>query len=155
MGTKTTTLKNGTRVTRRTDSVPEWKLQAAAVRALRAIPEFGCRFTLAADMAAHKRRPQDASIAKATGLVAGEADLRLYLDGGRLALIEFKTTAAALKKKKTGGLDPAQVERHALLWRLGFTRQAVVIAATEADAAEQAVSLVRGWLGANDNEAPE
>ena len=155
MGTKTTTLKNGTKVTRLTDTVPEWKLQAAQIRALRAMPEFGRRFTLAGDQAAAKRTPQGATIAKATGLVKGEHDVRLYLEGGRLCLIENKTTAAALKKKKTGGLDPAQVERHALLWRLGFTRQAVIKATTEADAAEQAVSIVRGWLSANDNGGPE
>lgn len=147
MGTKTTKLANGTRVTRLVDTVPEWRLQAAAVRALRAMPEFGRRFTLAADMAAHKRRPQDATIAKATGLVQGEHDLRIFLDGGRLALIEFKA--------EKGRVSPEQSDRHALLWRLGFTRQAVVKAATEADAAEQAIANVRGWLSANDNGEPE
>lgn len=143
MGTKTTKLANGTRVTRLTDTAPEWKLQAAAVRALRAMPEFGRRFTLAADMAAGRRGRQTAAIAKATGLVQGEADLRLYLDGGRLALIEFKAAK--------GRLSPEQRDRGALLFRLGFTRQAVVKAATEADAAEQAIANVRGWLSANDN----
>lgn len=123
--------------------MPEWKLQAAAVRALRALPEFGRRFTLAADMAAGRRGWQTATIAKATGLVAGEHDLRVYLEGGRLGLIEFKAAK--------GRLSPEQKDRGALLARLGFTYQAVIKAATEADAALQAVSVVRGWLVGNDN----
>lgn len=143
MGTKTTTLKNGTRVTRVTDTVPEYKIQAAGVRALRTMPEFGRRFTLAADMAAGRRSRQNAAIAKATGLVAGEADLRLYLEGGRLGLIEYKTAK--------GRLSPEQRDRGSLLARLGFTMQAVVKATSEADSAVQTVSLVRGWLAANDN----
>jgi hypothetical protein len=111
------------------------------------MPEFGRRFTLAGDMAAHNRRPQDAAIAKATGLTPGEHDLRIYLDGGRLALIEFKA--------EKGRVSPEQRDRHDLLWRLGFTRQAIVKAASEAEATEQAVANVRGWLSANDNGAPE
>lgn len=143
MGFKTTRLRNGTRVVRATNTTPEWKLQAAAVRALRALPEFGKRFTLAADMAAGKRGRQNAAIAKATGLVAGEADVRLYMEGGRLGLIEFKAAK--------GRLSPEQKDRGALLARLGFTHQAVVKAATEPDAALQAVSVVSGWLAGNDN----
>lgn len=143
MGTKTMKLPNGTRVVRRTDTVPEWKLQAAAVRSLRAMPEFGRRFTLAADMAAGRRGRKNAAIAKATGLVAGEHDLRVYLEGGRLGLIEFKAAK--------GRLSPEQRDRGALLARLGFGYQTVVKATTEADSAIQAVSVVRGWLSANDN----
>lgn len=143
MGTKTRTLKNGTRVVRATNATPEWKLQAAAVRALRALPEFGKRFTLAADMAAGRRGWQTATIAKATGLVRGEADLRIYLEGGRLGLIEFK----AVK----GRLSPEQKDRGVLLARLGFVYQAVIKATSEADSAAQAVSVVRGWLAGNDN----
>jgi hypothetical protein len=143
MGFKTTKLRNGTRVVRRTDTVPEWKIQASAVRALRAMPEFGRRFTLAADMAAGRRSRQSATIMKATGLVAGEHDLRVYLEGGRLGLIEFKAAK--------GRLSPEQRDRGALLARLGFGYQAVIKAATEADSAIQAVSVVRGWLAGNDN----
>lgn len=143
MGTKTTRLKNGTRVVRGTASTPEWRLQAEAVRQLRALPIFNKRFTLAGDMAAAKRTRQGATIAKATGLTPGEHDLRLYLEGGRLALIEMKAGK--------GGLKPVQRDRHALLQRLGFHRQAVVKATTEADAAMQVVSIVLGWLAANDN----
>lgn len=142
--TKTTKLANGTRVTRVTTEPLEWQLQAAAVRQLRSLPEFGRRFTLAGDMAAARRSRQGAAIAKATGLVRGEADLRLYMEGGRLGLIEMKAAK--------GRLSPEQRDRSALLTRLGFTHQAVVKAATEADAAAQVVSVVRGWLAANDNE---
>lgn len=147
MGFKTTKLRNGTRVVRRTDTVPEWKIQASAVRALRAMPEFGRRFTFAADMAAGKRGRQNAAIAKATGMVAGEADLRVYLEGGRLGLIEFKAA--------NGRLSPEQKDRGALLARLGFGYQTVVKATTEADSAIQAVSVVRGWLAGNDNQKVE
>lgn len=142
--TKTTKLKNGTRVTRATTSPKEWVLQAAAVRALRALPEFGRRFTLAGDMAAARRTRQGAAIAQATGLTPGEHDLRLYLEGGVLGLIEMKAGK--------GRLQPVQRDRHALLHRLGFKRQAVVKATTEADSVEQVLAVVRGWLAANDNQ---
>jgi hypothetical protein len=147
MGWKTTKLRNGTRVVRATASIPEWKLQAAQVRALRAMPEFGRRFTLAGDQNAARRSRQGATIAKATGMTAGEFDLRIYLEGGRLGLIENKT--------EKGRLSPEQKDRHALLARLGFHRQAVIKAATEADSAAQAIAVVRGWLAANDNVESE
>jgi len=141
--TKTKTLKNGTKVTRATPLLKEWVLQAAAVRALKALPEFGKRFALAADMAAHKRSPKDATIAKATGLTPGEHDLRIYLEGGRLALIEYKAGKGAVRK--------VQRDRHALLHGLGFTLQAVVKTTTEEECASETVSIVLGWLAANDN----
>jgi hypothetical protein len=143
MGTKTTQLRNGTRVVRLTKSVPEWRLQASQVRALRALPEFGRRFTLAGDQNAGRRGKQTAAIAKATGLTPGEHDLRVYLEGGRLGLIE--------NKAEKGRLSPEQKDRHALLARLGFSHQSVIKAATEADSAALAVSTVLGWLAANDN----
>lgn len=149
MRTKTTTLANGTKVTRTIPGDKEWQMQAEAVRALRALPEFGRLFTLAGDMNAARRGPAMAAIAKATGMAAGEPDLRVYIAGGRLGLIEFKT--------RTGRLSPAQRDRHAVLRRLGFTHLEVVKATTRHDAAERAVSLVRGWLAeqpeaANDNQ---
>ena len=145
--TKTTTLKNGTKVTRAVAGVLEWQLQAEAVRRLRAMPEFNKRFTFAGDMAAARRTRQGATIAKATGLTPGEHDLRIYLEGGILGLIEMKAGKGVVK--------PVQRDRHALLHRLGFHRQAIVKATTEADAAMQVVSIVRGWLAANDNQKVE
>lgn len=147
MGTKTTQLKNGTRVVKATKATPEWRLQAAQVRALRALPEFNKRFTLAGDQNAGRRGKQTAAIAKATGLTPGEHDVRIYLEGGRLGLIE--------NKAEKGRLSPEQRDRHALLARLGFGHQAVIKAAMEADAALQAVSTVMGWLAANDNQKVE
>lgn len=137
---RTTTLANGTRVVRASnDNVPEWRLQAAQVRRLRAMPEFGRQFLLAGDMAAGKRGPRARVEATATGLTPGEPDLRVYLAGGRLLLIENKT----LK----GRLSPEQIARHEDLERIGHT-VLVIRAATEADAAEQAESAVREALGA-------
>lgn len=146
---RTTTLKNGTKVTRTIPGDKEWQMQAEAVRALRALPEFGRLFALAGDMNAARRGPAMAAIAKATGMAAGEPDLRVYMAGGRLGLIELKTA--------TGRLSPAQRDRHAVLGRLGFTRIVVVKATTRHDAAAQVVSVVRGWLveqqeAANDNQ---
>ena len=133
-------LENGTVVTR-TKVVPravqEYEIQAEAVRRLRAMPEFAKWFTLAGDMAAGKRSPQAATIAKATGLVPGEPDLRVYLLGGRLCMIEFKAGK--------GRESTEQVDRIALLDSLGFT-VVVVKAATADEGATRAVQLVRGWL---------
>jgi hypothetical protein len=146
MRTKTTRLANGTKVTRAVaanDNVPEWKLQASSVRALRATHEFGRRFILAGDMAAGKRGWQTATIAKATGLVQGEPDLRIYMEGGRLGLIEYKAG--------NGRLSPAQRDRHAELTRLGFGCLATIKSTSEADSAAQTLAVVRGWLAANDN----
>ena len=71
----------------------EWKLQAAAVRALKAMPEFGRQFLLAGDQAAGKRGPKAQMQALATGLTPGDPDLRINLPEGRTAFIEYKTTA--------------------------------------------------------------
>ena len=137
----TTRLDNGTTVTK-TKLVPravqEYEIQAEAVRRLRKMPEFDKRFTLAGDMAAGKRSRQGATIAKATGLVPGDPDLRLYLEGGRLCMIEFKAGK--------GRESTEQVDRIALLDTLGFT-VVVVKANTAAEGAERTVELVQGWLG--------
>lgn len=142
------------KVTAKPAPVEEWLLQAAIVRTLRTMPEYvddaakvrHGTFTLAGDFNAARRSMREAAKAKATGLTPGEHDIRVYLSGGRLALIEVKGAAAVSK---------AQKDRHALLAALGFTRQAVLRATTEDEAADKAVALVRGWLAdttvANDN----
>ena len=149
--TKTSTVKlaSGTKVKRVTlvaAPVLEWVLQAAAVRALRAMPEYDRQFTLAGDYNAGRRSPQESVKAKATGLTAGETDLRIYAERGRLLLIEMKGEKTPVSK--------VQVERHALLRRLGYTVEVVKVS-SEAEAAERVVNLVRGWLvagaAANDN----
>lgn len=136
------TTRNG-RVTARPAPELEWKLQAAAVRALRNMPGYGRQFLLAGDQAAAKRGPKAQMQALATGLTPGDPDLRIYLPSGRVAFIEYKTS--------TGRLSPAQRQRHADMARLGHTVE-VVAAATEDECAAATVQLVRGWLAGNSNE---
>ncbi|MBO1040425.1 VRR-NUC domain-containing protein [Brucella pituitosa] len=123
----------------------EWELQAAQIRSLRKMPEYvhtardvrPGTFTLAGDQNAAKRGPKARAEALAAGLTPGEADVRIYLYGGVLRQIENKVGKAKL--------EPSQITRHPLLDALGFP-VVVVRAVTEADAAEQAVRLVKGWL---------
>lgn len=140
---QTTTRINGKRIrivtvdgktTAKPAPVPEWILQAAAVRALRGMPEFDATFTLAADFNAGKR---DAAKAKAAGITAGEPDVRIYGAGGRLLLIEYKNAE--------GRLSGEQVARHALLRSLGY-RVEVIKAATPEECSAASVTAVRGWL---------
>jgi len=149
----TTTTATGTKVTMREAPVEEWLLQAAAVRALKAMPEYaasveaivngkGC-FTIAGDMNGDYRSKRAAVIAKATGIAAGDPDLRLYFAGGVLRLIEYKNGE--------GALTASQRVRHPLLAALGFPVE-VLKAKTEDEAAERTVELVRGWLSANANK---
>ncbi len=121
----------------------EWELQAAQVRRLRSMPEYGKQFLLAGDMNSAKRGPKAQAQAIATGMTPGEPDLRIYLIGGRLASIENKVG-------KKGRLSPAQRDRHTALAKLGHIVE-VVSATTEQDAADQAVALVLGWIAANNN----
>lgn len=136
------TTRNG-KVTARPAPELEWRLQAAAVRALKAMPEYQRQFLLAGDMASGKRGPKAQMQALATGLTLGDPDLRIYLPAGRVAFIEYKTTA--------GRLSPAQRQRHADMARLGHTVK-VVSAATEDECAAATVQLVRGWLAGNSNQ---
>jgi len=119
----------------------EWQLQASQVRALRNMPEYGKQFLLASGMEAGKRGSRATVEAQAAGMTAGEADLRIYLPGGRVRMIENKVGAARLEK--------SQRMRHPALAAIGHP-VTVVRAVTEEDAAQQAVALVRGWLVAND-----
>ena len=135
------TTRNG-KVTARPVGEVEWKLQAAAVRALKAMPEFGRQFLLAGDQAAGKRGPRAQQQALATGLTPGDPDFRLYLPNGAVRFIEYKTA--------TGRLSPAQRQRHADMARLGHVVE-IVTAATEAECAAATVALVRGWLASNLN----
>jgi hypothetical protein len=145
-----TTTKRG-RVTVKPALPQEWELQAAQVRALRAMPEYAStaadvikghgKFTLAGDQNSAKRGPKARMQALAAGMTSGEHDVRIYMAGARLGLIENKVGKARL--------EPSQEVRHQLLAALGFTRQAVVRATTADEAAEKAVALVRGWLSEN------
>lgn len=141
------TTRNG-RVTATPAPPLEWELQAAQITALRAMPEYGAQFLLVGGMEAGKRGPRAQQQALATGLTAGHPDVTIFLPGGRCAFIENKVgnpvTGAG------GRLSPAQIDRHAALARLGHTVEVLRATACE-DAAQQAVTLVRGWLTANGN----
>lgn len=134
----TTTTKAGTKVTVSDAAPKEWEGQAAQVRRLRAMPEYGKQFLLAGDQNSAKRGPRAQMEAIAAGMTPGEADLRLYIAGGQLRMIENKVGK--------GRLSPAQVDRHAALARLGFVVQ-VVRFDTVHEAADKAEALVRDWLG--------
>jgi hypothetical protein len=141
---KTTTNAAGeTKVTVREADVEEWVLQAAAIRALRAMPEYSLsagkgQFTLAGDFNSARRSPREQMKAKATGLMPGEHDIRIYIQGGQLGLIEMKAAKTPVSAE--------QKKRHALLSWMGFTRQAVLRATSEEEAEGLVVETVRGWL---------
>lgn len=126
--------------------VLEHALQAAQVRALRAMPEYGRQFLLAGSMEAGRRSMRESAKAKATGLTAGQPDLLVLLPDGKCGMIE--------NKNAEGRLSLVQRERHAALAAIGH-RVVVIKAASEAEAAERAVATVRGWLACtaagNDN----
>ena len=119
------------------DNVPEWTIQAEAVRRLRALPGYGVTFTLAGDFNAARRSRQESVKAKATGIAAGEPDLRLYGHGGRLLLIEMKGPRTPVSRE--------QKARHELLRGLGF-RVEIVRGKTVEQGAADVVALVLEWL---------
>jgi hypothetical protein len=143
------TTRNG-KVNAKAAAPKEWELQAAQVKRLRSMPEYGKRFLLAGDQNAAKRGPRAQAEAIAAGMTPGEPDVRIYLASGRLGLIENKVGRAPLTE--------SQRERHPALARLGHHVE-VVRAATEAEAADKAEALVRGWLAdpvaVNDNKISE
>lgn len=134
----TTTTKAGTKVTVSDAAPKEWEGQAAQIRRLRAMPEYGKQFLLAGDQNSAKRGPRAQMEAIAAGMTPGEADVRIYLAGGKLRMIENKVGK--------GRLAQAQLERHAALARLGFVVE-VVRFDTVHEAADKAEALVRGWIG--------
>lgn len=146
-GKRTVVTTRAGKVTTKPALPKEWELQAAQVRRLRAMPEYGSpprgRFLLAGDMNAAKRGPRAQQEAIAAGLTPGEADLRIYLDGARLRMIENKVGS--------GRLSPAQIDRHAGLAALGHD-VAVVRAVSEDEAADKAEALVQGWLAESAND---
>ena len=123
------------KVPRKPKPKPEWKLQAAVVSNFHKMQDAGWKFEFAGDMNAGKR---NGSRAKLTGLKAGEPDIRVYLSGGCLKMIELKTGK--------GVVSDEQKKRHAALKALGF-EIAVVYAKTEASAVVQCRMLLDGWMG--------
>lgn len=124
----------------------EEDMQAAMVDALRKMPEYGAppkgQFIFAGDMNAERRGHKARTKALKTGMAAGEPDMRIYGAGGRLLLIENKVGRAPLTE--------SQKVRHPLLAAVGHPVHVVRATAPE-EAAIKAVSLVRGWLAANQS----
>lgn len=96
--------------------------------------DMGWEFEFAGDMNAGKR---NGARAKLTGLKAGETDLRIYLPGAVLKMIELKTGK--------GKLNEDQKKRHKLLRALGF-EIVTVWSSSEEDAAFQCRKLLAGWI---------
>jgi hypothetical protein len=88
---------------------PEWRLQAAVVSDWHKLQDDGWEFEFAGDMSGVKTT--NPGRAKLTGLKAGEPDLRVYLNSGKIALLELKA--------KKGRLNRAQIDRHERLEALG------------------------------------
>lgn len=125
-----TVVRNGERVTivQRMDSVGKVKtivnkahtkeddLQTEQVIELKKHPEYGKRFTFAGDMNAAKRGPVAAALAKKTGMMAGEPDLRIYVEGD-----DGMPVLVMIENKNAGNYTSGeQRDRHELLSRLGF-----------------------------------
>lgn len=116
----------------------EWRLQAAAVTALQRARMGGWPIRVAGDMNAARRTLRETGLAVATGMRAGEPDLRVYMPGARLLLIEYK-------RGKTGRASAGQIEAHAELTRLGF--DVITLApANEDEAAAQTLAEVSARL---------
>jgi hypothetical protein len=142
----TTSLANGTAVVRTklvAAEPAEWECQAEAVRRLRQLPGYGDEagpgiyWTFAADFNAARRSRQESIKAKATGIKAGEQDIRVYAFGQHVLLLE-------LKGPKTP-VSGEQKTRHALHRHLGF-RVEIIRCKTIEQGAADVVALVQGWL---------
>jgi hypothetical protein len=136
------------------DEPTEGRLQAAMIAEFHKLEAQGWPLTCAGDMNAARRTKAEAAHAKATGLTAGEPDVRVYVYGGRIGLIELK--------RKRGVVSDAQAKRHKRLAELGH-KVFVVKLGTETEARETAREIARalcpGWqpgyapVAANDNKA--
>lgn len=113
---------------------PEWKLQAAVVSDFHKCQDAGWEFEFEGDMAAGKR---NGARAKLTGLKAGSPDLRIFLPGARLGLIEMKGAKTPVSED--------QIKRHAALEALGF-KVHVVRASTEVEAASKCRTILKGMI---------
>ena len=131
-------------------------LQAHVCSALARLMSICAHVDYAGDMAAAKRSPYERALAKATGLIAGEPDLRIYIsagvetehyrdrDGdpiraqiGVLGMLELKAA--------NGRLSEAQVKRIGRMRSLGFPAE-VIKASDGRAAARLAIKIVTRWL---------
>ena len=118
----------------------EWHLQAAAVKWLRRYRQAGWPIRVAGDMNSARRTLREQGHASATGINAGEPDVRVYLPQGKLLLIEFKRPGEAVEP----GSD--QDTAHTELRELGH-EVVVLIPSNEDEAAELTAALVSSRLG--------
>lgn len=112
-----------------TRTTPEWRLQAAQVKALRRAREAGWPIRIEGDMNSGRRSLKEAGIAAATGINRGAADLRIFLPNGRLLMAENKTGK--------GRLSDEQKEAHAEFARLGHD-----IIVIQTDSEDEAVAIL-------------
>lgn len=94
-------------------------------------------FTFAADQNGMKSSKMVGQKAKMAGMRAGEADMRFYLNDGRLGMIELK--------KSSGTLSKDQKKRHKLLKSLGHDVR-VVKAGCPQDAIDQVFVILDEWI---------
>ncbi|WP_316184625.1 hypothetical protein [Bradyrhizobium sp. SZCCHNRI1003] len=111
------------------NTIPEWRYQAAVLARLRDMEDRGLPFTCAGDMNRARRSRRERMEAKVKGITGGEADVPVYIFGGRLLSIELKTP--------TGPRSKAQKYRHKKLIALGFT-----IVTLKADTPEEMADMV-------------
>lgn len=133
----------GPKADRVVDRIPEWKLQTAAVAELdKLLATFGDDppFTYAASLEGviGTLNPYQAQLAVASGVKAGEPDLRFYFRPGRLVFVEMKG--------EKGRLTKSQEIRIPLLRGLGFVVHIVKATSCE-EAGAQVLAIVRAELG--------
>lgn len=87
----------------------------------------------AADQNMGRRSKAEGARRKLAGMAAGEPDLRIYLDGARLILIELKT--------RDGKLTKSQQVRIPLLRKLGFSVH-IVHAKSPQDGANKVLAII-------------
>ena len=87
----------------------------------------------AADQNAARRSKAEGARRKLAGMASGEPDLRIYMDGARLVLIELKT--------RDGKLTKSQQERIPLLKGLGFAVH-IVHAKSPQDGVNQVMRII-------------
>ena len=115
----------------------EENLQAAQCVSLRMSPGYGKLFLFAGDQNAERRGPKAQAKAVKTGMMAGEPDLRLYFNDGRVLLIENKT--------KMGKLTNMQIKRHKELASIGHN-VVVIRSETPQDAVKQMWDAINQFM---------
>ena len=69
-------------------------------------------YLFAADQNAGRRSLRDGARRKHLGMAAGEPDLRVYLDGGRVVFIEMKTSKGRLSENQKNRIEALQNAGH-------------------------------------------